>query len=55
MRVAEAIGRIVDLFYVRPFPQLLSPTMFRYAACGATNMALDLVWYFVIYHYIVAE
>lgn len=55
MRVAEAIGRIVDLFYVRPFSQLLSPTMFRYAACGAANMALDLVWYFVIYHYIVAE
>ena len=55
MRIAEAIGRIVDLFYVRPFSQLLSPTMFRYAACGAANMALDLVWYFVIYHFVICK
>ena len=55
MRVAEFIGRAIDLCYVRPWSALLSRTMFRYAACGGANMVLDVVWYFVIYHYIVAE
>ena len=55
MRVAELIGRAIDLCYVRPFSSLFSRTMFRYAVCGGANMVLDVVWYFVIYHYIVAE
>ena len=55
MRVAEQIGKLIDLCYVRPWSALLSRTMFRYAACGGANMVLDVVWYFVIYHYIVAE
>ena len=55
MRVAEFIGRAIDLCYVRPWSALLSRTMFRYAACGGANMVFDVVWYFVIYHYIVAE
>lgn len=55
MRVAEQIGRVIDLFYVRPFSSIFSRTMFRYAACGGANMVLDVVWYFVIYHYVVAE
>ena len=54
MRVAEKIGDLIDLFYVRPLSCYLSPTMFRYAACGAGNMVLDVVWYYLIYHYIVA-
>ena len=55
MRVAEQIGKLIDLCYVRPWSALLSRTMFRYAVCGGANMVLDVVWYFVIYHYIVAE
>ena len=55
MRVAEQIGKLIDLCYVRPWSALISRTMFRYAACGGANMVLDVVWYFVIYHYIVAE
>ena len=55
MRVAEFIGRAIDLCYVRPWSALLSRTMFRYAACGGANMVLDVVWYFVIYHYIILE
>ena len=55
MRVAELIGRAIDLCYVRPLSALFSRTMFRYAACGGANMVLDVVWYYVIYHYIVAE
>lgn len=55
MRIAQSIGRFIDLFYVSPFNRIFSREVFRYAACGGTNMVLDLVWYFVIYHYIVAE
>ena len=55
MRIAQSIGRFIDLFYVSPFNRIFSREVFRYAACGGTNMVLDLVWYFVIYHFIVAE
>ena len=55
MQLAQAIGRLIDFFYVRPFSAILSKQMFRYAACGGGNMLLDLVWYYVIYHYVVAE
>ena len=54
MRVAEKIGSLIDLCYVRPLSRYLSPTMFRYAVCGAGNMVLDVVWYYLIYHYIIA-
>ena len=55
MQLAQAIGRLIDLFYVRPFSSILSKQMFRYAACGGGNMLLDLVWYYIIYHYVVGE
>ncbi len=55
MRLADGIGRFIDHFYVAPFKHLFSPRIFRYAVCGVGNMALDLVWYFLIYHYVVAE
>ncbi len=55
MQLARTIGRIIDGCYVWPFKQFLSRTMFRYAVCGGGNMVLDVVWYFVIYHFIVAE
>lgn len=55
MRIAKAIGRFIDFFYFKPFQKIFSREIFRYAACGGTNMVLDLVWYFVIYHFVVAE
>lgn len=55
MRFAEKIGAFIDLFYIKPFSVFVSSTIFRYAACGGMNMVLDLVWYFLIYHYVVAE
>ena len=55
MRAAEKIGALIDLFYVRPLSRCVSHTMFRYAVCGGVNMLLDVVWYYIIYHYIVAQ
>ena len=55
MALAKLITTVIDCFYWRPFRPLLPLQTFRYAACGGLNMGLDAVWYFVIYHYIVAE
>ena len=55
MKIADVIGRAIDLFYIPPFTRLVSRETFRYGACGAANMVLDLVLYYLIYHYVVAE
>lgn len=55
MRIADSIGRFIDFFYIAPLTRIVSPRIFRYAVCGGGNMVLDLVWYFLIYHYVVAE
>lgn len=55
MRLAEGIARVIDRFYVEPLSRVVSRSMFRYAVCGDANMALDLLWYHLIYHYVVAE
>lgn len=55
MALAKLITTVIDCFYWKPFRPLLLLQTFRYAACGGLNMVLDAVWYFVIYHYIVAE
>jgi len=54
MRVAEKIGSFIDRYYVQGLQRYVSPTMFRYAVCGGVNMVLDVVWYYLIYHYIIA-
>lgn len=46
---------LVDWLYITPFKRLVSRDIFAYGLCGGANMALDTLWYFVIYHYIVAE
>ena len=55
MSIAKRITRLIDSVYVSPIDRLFSRQFFRYAVCGATNMALDALWYFVIYHFIVAK
>lgn len=55
MWLAQSLIQIVDALYIKPFKGLMSRNLFGYALCGATNMTLDTLWYFVIYHYIVCE
>ena len=55
MALAKLITTVIDCFDWKPFRPLLPLQTFRYAACGGLNMVLDALWYFVIYHYIVAE
>lgn len=55
MFIAKRITRLIDSVYVSPIDRLFSRQFFRYGVCGATNMVLDALWYFVIYHFIVAK
>lgn len=55
MGVAQRIIRLVDVLYIKPLHSLISRNMFAYGLCGASNMVLDTLWYYVIYHYIIAE
>ncbi len=55
MGLARRITSVIDALYVSPLPRIVSPVIFRYGVCGAANMALDTVWYFLIYHFIVAQ
>ena len=53
--VASYLIRIIDWLYVKPVSRLISRDTFGYSICGAANMALDTLWYFIIYNYIVAH
>ena len=53
--IAERLIRIIDWLYIKPFERVVSRDTFGYGLCGAANMMLDTLWYFIIYHYIVAE
>ena len=55
MGIAAHIIALIERLYIKPISRLVSPQIFRYGCCGVFNMAMDAVWYFVIYHYIVAK
>ena len=55
MQLARTISRIIDSLYIKPVAAIIPQQLWRYGVCGAANMALDSVWYFVIYHFIVCK
>ena len=55
MQLAQIISRVIDSLYIKPIATIIPQQLWRYGVCGATNMALDSVWYFVIYHFIVCK
>jgi putative flippase GtrA len=52
--VKKWITDFIDFFYP-PFKTFMPVQTFRYAVCGGTNTLLDIVMYFVSYHYILHE
>ena len=54
MRIAEIISSIIDRLYIKRLEPVISPQLFRYGVCGISNMMLDTLWYYLIYHYVVA-
>ncbi len=55
MKLSEVVLHIVDRGYIGPVAALVPRQTYRYACCGALNMALDAMWYAVIYNFIVAH
>ena len=53
--IQQLLIRLVNCLYIAPVNRLVGRDIFAYGLCGGANMALDTLWYFVIYHYIVAE
>lgn len=55
MGIAQKAIQIVDTLYIKPLHGLVSRNVFAYGLCGAANMTLDIIWYFLIYHFVIAE
>ena len=55
MGIASHIIRLIDWGYLPLFEGRIPRQTYRYAVCGGLNMALDALWYFVIYNFIVAH
>ena len=55
MSLASLLTKAIDLFYIPVVRKFVPQQIFRYGACGAANMTLDAVWYFIIYNFIVAK
>ena len=52
--IGNRIRRIIDFFYP-PFRRWFSPQLFRYAACGVSNMGFNLVLFWILYNFVFAE
>lgn len=55
MGIAKLLIRVVDALYIPIFKRVVSRNIFAYGVCGGANMALDTLWYFLLYHYVVCE
>ncbi|SDG79149.1 GtrA family protein [Chitinophaga filiformis] len=45
---------VLDFFYL-PFAKLMPLQTFRYLACGSGNTAMDILLYYISYHFILNE
>ena len=55
MAVSNLLIAIIDTLYIKPLERVISRYTFGYLFCGCANMALDALWYFTIYHFIINE
>lgn len=49
--IERTLTSVIDFFYP-PFSKVMNLELFRYAACGGLNLALEWVLYYVFYHYV---
>lgn len=55
MRPSDIITKAIDALYIRPVAAVVSRQLFRYGVCGISNMILDSVWYFLLYHLVICK
>ena len=53
--IARLMISLIDKLYIKPLEPIVSREIFGYGLCGALNMVLDTLWYFTIYHFVIAE
>ena len=49
--IERTLTSVIDFFYP-PFSKVMNLELFRYAACGSLNLALEWVLYYVFYHFV---
>ena len=52
--IGNRIRAIIDFFYP-PFRRWFSPQLFRYAACGVSNLGFNLVLFFIAHNFLFAQ
>jgi len=52
--VRKFIQDLVDWFYI-PFRKFIPAQTFRYAICGGSNTALDILLYFICYNFVLKK
>ena len=52
--IRSLIIRVIDFFYP-PFKRFIPIETFRYAATGGSNLVLDIILYYVFFHFVVNE
>lgn len=55
MKFSTLLTRAIDWFYIPPLRKVVPLQTFRYAACGGLNMGLNLVLYYLTYHYVLGR
>jgi putative flippase GtrA len=49
------ILKVIDFFYIPLFARWIPVRTFRYIACGGFNTTLDIVLYYISYHFVLHE
>ena len=49
--IERTLTSVIDFFYP-PFRKVMSLELFRYAACGGLNLALDWTLFYFLYHFV---
>lgn len=50
-RIAKFLTSVIDRLYFPAYGRLISLQTFRYAVCGALNVALSFLLYYLVLHY----
>lgn len=53
--MAEFLRRVFDCLWIAPLRRFVPLVLFRYVLCGGVTVSLDVVWYYMIYHYLLSK
>lgn len=53
--IKRLIDRVIDILYLPVVSKYVSKSIFRYGFCGGMNMAMDLLLYFLVFHFVLKK